>query len=278
MDLPGTSQHLTLADGTVVRVRFHGPADADPVVLVHGWGLDSDEWSYALRELGDRYRLIAWDLPGLGQSGRPPDRDWSLEKLARQLDAVVALAGDRPVTLVGHSIGGMILLTYCKLFHAALGTRVRGLVLAHTTYTNPVKTTRRARAVRRPAEAGPGTPVSPDGLALPPGPGAERHELPQRVRPPLHGARLVLGERDEGSAQLPHAAITARHRPTSLAAACWRCSATRPRIPWTVSLSRPWSLRASRTAPAFRRQAGSWPGRSRSQTRRFEYGQALRPV
>jgi hypothetical protein len=35
----------------------------------------------------------------------------------------------------------MIILTYCKLFPAALGTRVRALVLAHGTYTNPVRTT-----------------------------------------------------------------------------------------------------------------------------------------
>jgi pimeloyl-ACP methyl ester carboxylesterase len=135
------ARHLQLPDGSKLRVKFHGPPDGDPVVLVHGWGLDGDEWYYAKRELGSRYRLITWDLPGLGDSARPADRDWNLEKLARDLDAVISLAGDKPVALVGHSIGGMILLTYCKLFPAALGVRVRGMVLAHTTYTNPVCTT-----------------------------------------------------------------------------------------------------------------------------------------
>jgi hypothetical protein len=35
-------------------------------------------------------------------------------------------------------------LTFCQLFPAALGTRVAGLVLVHTTYTNPVRTTKLA--------------------------------------------------------------------------------------------------------------------------------------
>jgi pimeloyl-ACP methyl ester carboxylesterase len=51
------------------------------------------------------------------------------------------VAGGRPAVLVGHSIGGMISLTHAKLFPEAWGTRVCGLVLVHTTYTNPVRTT-----------------------------------------------------------------------------------------------------------------------------------------
>ena len=57
---------------------------------------------------------------------------------------MLGLAGGRPAVLVGHSIGGMILLTFCKAFPEALGTRVAGLVLAHTSYTNPVRTTHMA--------------------------------------------------------------------------------------------------------------------------------------
>jgi pimeloyl-ACP methyl ester carboxylesterase len=43
--------------------------------------------------------------------------------------------------LVGHSIGGMIALTYCRLFADRLRERVAGVVLLNTTYTNPVRTT-----------------------------------------------------------------------------------------------------------------------------------------
>lgn len=137
------TEKLHQPDGSELSIASYGPADADPVVFVHGWGLDSNEWFYAKKELGG-YRLITWDLPGLGESTRPLDRNWSLERLARDLDAVISSADSQPVALVGHSIGVMIILTYCKLFPEALGTRVRRLVLAHGTYTNPVRTTSKA--------------------------------------------------------------------------------------------------------------------------------------
>ena len=43
--------------------------------------------------------------------------------------------------LLGHSIGGMIVLTFCRQFPKALGTTVNSLTLVHTTYTNPLRTT-----------------------------------------------------------------------------------------------------------------------------------------
>ena len=138
----GEIHRIERPDGSVLYVECHGPADAQPIVLTHGWGADLTEWYYARRELGPRFRLILWDLPGLGKSTRPANNDYRLENLANDLDAVLALAGDRPAILLGHSIGGMITLTFCRLFPEALTDRVAGLVLVHTTYTNPVKTTK----------------------------------------------------------------------------------------------------------------------------------------
>ncbi len=127
-------------DGTALNVEFYGPVDAPPVVLIHGWGADGTEWYYLKKTLARKYRLIVWDLPGLGHSTAPANRDFSLEKMARDLEAVLQLAGDQPAVLLGHSIGGMTILTFCKLFPEALGPRVSGLVLVHTTYTNPLYT------------------------------------------------------------------------------------------------------------------------------------------
>lgn len=131
-------------DGSELHVEIYGRDEHPPLILTHGWGLDSTAWYYAKRELGQRYKLIAWDQPGLGLSIRPRNRDFSLEKLAGDLHAVLPLAGDQPVILVGHSIGGMILLTFCRLFHKELATRIAGLVLTSTTYTNPVRTVKGA--------------------------------------------------------------------------------------------------------------------------------------
>ena len=146
-DHEGEVRRLERPDGTVLHVEFHGPENAPTLVMTHGWGADSTEWYYTKKALAKRFRLIVWDLPGLGRSTSPVDRDWSLERLAGHLDAVVDLAGKRPVTLVGHSIGGMTILTFCRLFRESLGPRVSGLILVHTSYTNPVKTTSHAPIV-----------------------------------------------------------------------------------------------------------------------------------
>lgn len=137
----GVTYWLNRPDGTTIRAEVLGPADGLPIVLTHGWGLDNNEFCYLKEALAAKYRLIVWDLPGLGKSTRPRNHDWSVEKLANDLNAVLELAGGQPAILVGHSIGGMILLTFCRLFPEALGSRVRGLVLAQSTPTNPVKTT-----------------------------------------------------------------------------------------------------------------------------------------
>ncbi len=136
----GRIHRIRRPDGTELHVETYGPDDAPPIVLTHGWGANSDEWYYQKRHLAGRFRLIVWDLPGLGESTQPADRDFSLEKMAADLEAVVDLAGGRPAVLVGHSIGGMILLTYSRLFAAGLGRKVAGLAIVHSSYKDPIQT------------------------------------------------------------------------------------------------------------------------------------------
>jgi pimeloyl-ACP methyl ester carboxylesterase len=135
-----TVQRVPRPDGTVLQVEFYGPEDGQPIILSHGWGPNSTVWYYAKRQLSDRFRVIVWDLPGLGKSSKPQNKDYSLEKYARDLKAVVDLVGEKPVMLLGHSMGGMLMLTFCRLFPEYLGSRVASLILVDTTYTNPLKT------------------------------------------------------------------------------------------------------------------------------------------
>jgi pimeloyl-ACP methyl ester carboxylesterase len=139
---PGRATRLTRPDGTVLYVEEVGPENAPTLLLTHGWGMNSAVWRYMRQHLADRYRLVMWDLPGLGKSRGPTRPDYSLEKMAGDLEAVLEFCGPAPVVLLGHSIGGMITLTFCRLFPHRLGSRVVGLALVDTTYTNPVKTVR----------------------------------------------------------------------------------------------------------------------------------------
>ena len=139
-----TEHRLSRPDGSELRIECYGREDAPPIILTHGWGANSTEWDYLKKELAGDFQLIVWDLPGLGRSTRPTNRDYSMENLSRDLEVVLGLAGERPAVLLGHSIGGMITLTFCRLFPEALRARVRAIALVQTTYTNPVRTTNMA--------------------------------------------------------------------------------------------------------------------------------------
>jgi len=90
--------------------RFGYEAAGDPglrpLVFLHGIGGAARGWRDQMETFGDRYRAIAWDMPGYG--GSAPLAAVSIATLADALqDFLHAVDATRPV-LVGHSIGGMI--------------------------------------------------------------------------------------------------------------------------------------------------------------------------
>jgi pimeloyl-ACP methyl ester carboxylesterase len=119
-------------DGTLLNVEELGTGPT--VVFAHGFSLNSTIWHHQMKELSSEIRMVMYDQRGHGYSALPPSDDWSLEALAQDLEAVIRDASNRePVIVVGHSMGGMTALKYCELFPDAIGTRVRGLLLADTT-------------------------------------------------------------------------------------------------------------------------------------------------
>ena len=94
-------------------------------MALHGWLLSGRLWQPLARELNPRWRLLAPDLPGFGTTPRPRGLQPSLASYGRWVAAwVAAELGNRPVVLVGHSLGGSVAL------HAAshLGDQLQGLV------------------------------------------------------------------------------------------------------------------------------------------------------
>ncbi|WP_316524835.1 alpha/beta fold hydrolase [Kitasatospora brasiliensis] len=101
------------ADGVRLYVEVHGRPGAPTVVLSHGWTCSTAFWAPVIRELADRYRVVAYDQRGHGRSEIPPSRArYSTRALAEDLSAVLARtvpAGERAV-LAGHSMGGMTIM------------------------------------------------------------------------------------------------------------------------------------------------------------------------
>jgi len=135
----GNGTYIDSPTGARLYVEIHGSDDLPPLILTHGWSLDSRIWHYAKRDLAPHFQLIVWDLPGLGQSKRARAKV-DMRGFAQDLASVLQLAGGRPALLAGHSIGGMILQTLARDQPQLFGREVRGLVLLDTTYINPLKT------------------------------------------------------------------------------------------------------------------------------------------
>jgi pimeloyl-ACP methyl ester carboxylesterase len=136
------------ADGAVLHVEMEGATEGPILVFTHGWGLSARIWAEARADLGARFGLVFWDLPGLGRSGRPT-AGYSVEGFAEDLHAVIdSLPEDRPVILVGHSIGGMTVQTFCARHPELLNRRVAAIVLENTTHANPLETMIFSRVLR----------------------------------------------------------------------------------------------------------------------------------
>ena len=139
-----TEHTLTMSDGWRLRVAEAGPPDGPPVLLLHGITLGAAVWPYQLAALpAAGVRVLALDLRGHGLSGGAVAGDETgtgrpLHTLARMADDVADVMEQldlEGVTLVGHSMGGMVTLQLLGSDTALAtgGGRVKGLVLAATT-------------------------------------------------------------------------------------------------------------------------------------------------
>jgi pimeloyl-ACP methyl ester carboxylesterase len=126
--------------GARLHVELDGRADGPLLLFTHGWGMSLRIWGDTRAALRDRFGLAFWDLPGSGRSGRS-GKGYSPDVFAADLAAVIqALPADRPIVLVGHSIGGMTVQTLCARGGDALDARVAAAVLENTTHLNPLRT------------------------------------------------------------------------------------------------------------------------------------------
>jgi len=125
------SHYHRLASGHRMHYVDEGPADAQPVVMVHGNPTWSFYWRELIAGLGDGFRRLAPDHVGMGLSDRPDDADYDYTLARRVADFgewLNAVAPDRPIDLVVHDWGGAIGMSWA----AAHPQRVRRIVITNT--------------------------------------------------------------------------------------------------------------------------------------------------
>lgn len=100
--------------GLSLNVCAWGPADAPPLALIHGVRDHARAWDRIAEAFAGRYRVLAPDLRGHGDSEWARGGVYSSEAYVFDLAEMLAPLGQ--VSLIGHSLGGNIALRYAALF------------------------------------------------------------------------------------------------------------------------------------------------------------------
>lgn len=114
------------ADGVPIAFESHGHG-SPALVLVHGWACDRGNWSAQAGPLSAGRRVVTLDLAGHGESGAAR-RDWTIGSFGEDVAAVVNALALESVVLIGHSMGGDVILQAAR----RLPGRVAGLVMLDT--------------------------------------------------------------------------------------------------------------------------------------------------
>ena len=116
-------------DGGALHLIERG--EGRPLLLVHGITLQAGVWAPQFHLLADRYRVLAMDVRGHGLSVAGSD-GFGRRIAARDIATVLDHFDLRDVILVGHSMGGMIVMEFAGDFPDLLSERVGGLVFMDT--------------------------------------------------------------------------------------------------------------------------------------------------
>ena len=101
-----------VADGR--RLGYRADGKGTPVILLHGLGPGSQSWEHQFDGLRDKYRVIAWDMPGYGGSDPLPKESPTSTDYADDLAALMESLKIQKSHLVGQSIGAIIAASFAN--------------------------------------------------------------------------------------------------------------------------------------------------------------------
>jgi pimeloyl-ACP methyl ester carboxylesterase len=110
------------ADGNAIHYQVQGQGKP-ALIFIHGWCCDRSYWDAQLPYFAQKYEVVAIDLAGHGESGLDR-KEWTMGAFGEDVVAVVNKLNLDQVVLVGHSMGGPVILEAAR----RMPKRVIGLV------------------------------------------------------------------------------------------------------------------------------------------------------
>ena len=116
-----------------LRVNYEVKGQGETVVLLHGWASSLQTYRALMEQLSAKYRVIAVDFPGMGNSEEPKE-PWDVDGFADFVLAFLEQFDIKKLSLVGHSYGGRVII---KLANRALPFAIDKIVLIDSAGIKP---------------------------------------------------------------------------------------------------------------------------------------------
>ena len=111
---PANFKHATVKVNNV-DIHYVIGGKGEPLVLIHGFGQNWYMWNRLLPELSKHFTVIAPDLRGVGESGKP-DSGYDKKTMASDIHELVKKLGYKSINLAGHDIGLMVAYAYAAQY------------------------------------------------------------------------------------------------------------------------------------------------------------------
>lgn len=112
---PGFKHQYAQVNG--VKIHYVIGGKGEPLLLVHGFGQNWYMWNRLLPELSKHFTIIAPDMRGVGESGKPAG-GYDKKNMAADLHELMKKLGFHHINLAGHDIGLMVAYAYAAQFPA----------------------------------------------------------------------------------------------------------------------------------------------------------------
>jgi len=100
---------ILLIDINGVKINYLEKGAGNPLLLLHGWGCKGETYRAIIDNLSGKFRVIAPDLPGFGDSPEPPEA-WGVSDYAALITRFCEALDLHNITLFGHSLGCRIII------------------------------------------------------------------------------------------------------------------------------------------------------------------------
>jgi pimeloyl-ACP methyl ester carboxylesterase len=146
-----TTKKIVEIDGTKIAYMEAGPDQyvGTPLLLVHGFLVHSGSWRDIIPGLSEKYRILAPDLPGFGDSGMLTGTGVNFSRFATFLNRFCEKLDVERAIIIGHSMGGAIAIVSCAMFPHRF---VKGVFMDAAAY--PFKAPLKARLPKIPVLGG----------------------------------------------------------------------------------------------------------------------------